>query len=181
VAGGDDAHAAAGGIVRIDREAGLDVGGAEVAIGRFGQAEARILMPGEVPPAAGRLPVELVDDLLQVAPEQRLQHARQAAVEPDGIEHRLVPGHPLDHPHLRRPVILRRDIVEQIAVAEAAAMGDALFMDLIDGRADRRNFGRREQVTDDGVTVAGIIGDISGRLIRHGGRATASPSAPGRS
>jgi hypothetical protein len=73
-----------------------------------------------------------------------------------------MPGHPLDHPHLRRPFSARLDIVEQIAVAEAAAVRDALVMDLVDRRADRRDLGGREQLADDRIAVAGIISDPGG-------------------
>src|SRR5205085_3163645 len=64
VAPGNEAHAAGLRVVRIDCETGLDIGAAEVAIGRFWQAETRILMPGEISPAARLLPMELIDDLL---------------------------------------------------------------------------------------------------------------------
>ncbi|MNC97815.1 hypothetical protein D3C83_156000 [compost metagenome] len=64
-------HAARFGPVRIDRESGLDIGGGEVAIAVRGLAEARILMPGEVAGGPRRLPVDLVDDLPDVVPDQR--------------------------------------------------------------------------------------------------------------
>src|SRR6185312_11537853 len=67
-------HAAIGRAVPIDGEAGLHIGGGEVAERRARPAEAHILVEGELGAgSAGRLPVELVDDLLDVAADERLQ------------------------------------------------------------------------------------------------------------
>ena len=114
--------------MRIDREAGLDVGGGEVAIAFGRLAEARILVPGEIAGRARRLPVDLVDDLLDVAPDQRLEQSREARIEPHRVERRPVIGRPLHHLHQRAALALR-DLVEEIAVAEAAAVRHAFGMD----------------------------------------------------
>ena len=58
-------------------------------------------------------------------------------LEPNPVEHLLVIRRPLHHPHQRRSVRSRHDIVEQIAVAIASAMAGRLLMDLVDCSANR--------------------------------------------
>ena len=157
-------HAAGFGIVRIDRKAGLDIRGVEVAIAIGRLAKARILMPGEIAHRARRLPVDLVDDLLDVAADQRLQQSREARIEPDRVEHGPVVGRPLHHLHPRAALALR-DLVEEIAVAEAAAVRDAFGMDGVDVGADRLDLAGREEAPDDGISVALPGGGIDHALM----------------
>ena len=139
--------------MRIDREPGLDVGGAEVAVAVGGHSEARILVPGEVAYGPRRLPVDLVDDLLDVAPDQRLEQGGEAGIEAHRVERGAVVGGPLHHLHQRSAGPLR-DFVEEIAVAEAAAVRDPLGMDGVDLRADRGDLPGAEETADDRVAVA---------------------------
>ena len=104
----NEAHPAGVRIVRIDREPGLDVGAAEVAIRLGRAAEARILVPREIAAAVRQLPVELVDDLLEVAADQRLQDRGKARVGARLVEHVLVIGRPLRHRHVRRAAVALR-------------------------------------------------------------------------
>ncbi|KAI1692905.1 diguanylate cyclase, GGDEF domain-containing protein [Ditylenchus destructor] len=160
VAARDEAHRAAFRRVRIDREPRLDIGRAEVAIDAVRLAEARILMPGEVAERAWRLPVQLVDDLLEIGADQRREDGVVARIEPDGVERGIVIGGPLDHADERRAVGIGGDIVEEVAVPEAAAVRHPLFVDLIDRGADRRDFSGREHATDDGIALVQIRGDM---------------------
>ena len=73
----DEAHSARLGRVRVDRKAGLYVRAGEIAIGGRRPAEAAVLVPGEVAERSRRLPVHLVDDLLEVATDQRLEQIRE--------------------------------------------------------------------------------------------------------
>src|SRR3546814_3937771 len=75
-------------------------------------------MPGECAEWARRCPVVLVDDLLEVPPDQRLQQPRDAPVEPHRIEQRLVIGRPLHHPGEPVALAVGRDVVEEVAVPE---------------------------------------------------------------
>jgi hypothetical protein len=97
--------------------------------------------------------VDLVDDLLDVAPDQRLEQSREARIEAHRIEHGPVIGRPLHHLHQRAALILR-DLVEEIAVTEAAAVRHALGMDAVDIGADRGGFPGREEAADDRIAVA---------------------------
>ena len=152
VAAGNEGHAAGLRPVRIDREPGLDIGGGEVAIAFGRPAEARILVPGEVTRGARRLPVDLVDDLLDVPPDQRLQQGREARIEPHRVEGGAVIGRPLHHLD-PRPGLALCDLVEEVAVPEAAAVRHALGVDGVDLGADRRHLSGREEGADDGITV----------------------------
>src|SRR3546814_11873136 len=78
----------------------------------FRSAETAILVPGEIGLAALRFPMHLVDDLLQIAADQRLKHIGDPPVEPHRIQHQLVIGWPLHQPHDRRAVRAFGDIVE---------------------------------------------------------------------
>jgi hypothetical protein len=52
----------------------------------------------------------------------------------------------------------RRDIVEEISVAEAAPMPHAFGMDLIHRPADRGDFGGGKKAPDYGIAIPPIIG-----------------------
>ena len=80
VAAGNEAHASRLRRVLIYREPCLHVGSAKVAVSRFGLAEARVLMPRKVAQYAGHLPVDLINDLLQVGANEWMQDLRYAAV-----------------------------------------------------------------------------------------------------
>src|SRR5260221_8362057 len=97
----NEAHAPGLGPMGIDGKAGLDIRGGEVPVSGRRTPRAAVLVPGEVAERAGRLPVDLVDDLLEVAADQRLEQLGEAGVEPDAIEYRLVVGRPLHHPDER--------------------------------------------------------------------------------
>src|SRR6185295_4125259 len=75
-------------------------------------------------------------------------------------EQRLMVGRPLRHPHQRLAGGVRRDIVEQIAVAEAAPVGPGFGMDLIDCRGDVGDLVSSEHAADDRVTVPPIMRQI---------------------
>ena len=92
--------------------------------------------------------MDLVDDLLEIASEDRFEKARDPPIEPDTVENSLV-GRPLHHPHQRVAFPAGHDIVEQIAVPEAAPMLHALGMDLVRGRGDFVDLAALEQTTDD--------------------------------
>ena len=72
--------------MRIDREAGLDVCCRQVSIGEGRSSGSAVLVPGEIAEGAGSLPVNLVDDLLDVAANQRLEQLGKARIEPDLIQ-----------------------------------------------------------------------------------------------
>ena len=110
-------------------------------------------MPGEVADRARRLPVDLVDDLLEVAPDQRLEQRREARIEPHRVEHRLVIGRPLHHPHQRRAVRAVGDLVEQIAVPEAAAVRDAFDVELVGRLPEKAGLRRGKEAADDDITL----------------------------
>ena len=83
--------------------------------------------------------MDLVDDLLEVAPDQRLEQSREARIEAHRVERWPVVGRPLHHLHQRAAPTLG-DLVEEIAVTEAAAVRHALGMDAVDVGADRGDF-----------------------------------------
>jgi hypothetical protein len=142
-------------------------------------AEASILMPGEVAGRAGRLPVHLIDDLLQIAADERRQKLGEAAVEPDRIQHGLVVGWPLDHRHRGPSVLGRRYPVEEIAMPEAAAMGDTLCMQRVDRGADRADLIGAEHAAHDREPFASIMSDIIvRRLLAPRGRLVESHVRP---
>ena len=126
VAARDDPHRPGFRRVRVDRDPGLDVGPAEVAIGLGRTAEAAVLVPGEVAHRPRRLPVDLVDDLLEVGPDQGTKQLRDPPVEPDRVQFVLVVGRPLHHPYRLAAAVVGGDVVEQIAVPEAAAVAQPL-------------------------------------------------------
>src|SRR5262249_28198693 len=69
------------GIMSIDGDASLEIGVGKVAIGLAWAAEADILVEGELGRGgARRLPMHLIDDLLDVAPEQRLEESEDARI-----------------------------------------------------------------------------------------------------
>ena len=119
-------------------------------------------MPGEIAERARRLPVALIDDLLEVAADQRIEQLREARVETYRVEHRLMIRRPLDHPHQRlAAVMLTRDIVEQVAVAETAAVRRALRIELVDGGAELAQLAWREQAAHHRIALAPVMRDIS--------------------
>ncbi len=146
----DEAHRTAGPGMRVDRQAGLDIAGAEIAVMRVGFAEARILVPGEIAHRPRRLPVKLVDDLFQVAADQRFEDSKPA----------WVAAHIVHHADQRRSVGVRRDVVEKVAVAEAAAVRDPLGMHCVHRRTDRLDLCRRKHALHDGIAVFAIGGDV---------------------
>ena len=80
--------------------------------------------------------MDLVDDLLEVAPDERLEKLGDARVEPHPIEHRLVIGRPLHHPDERRAIGAGGDVVEEIAVPEAPPVAHAFGIELVGGFSD---------------------------------------------
>ena len=103
--------------------------------------------------------MDLVDNLLEVAADQRLEQVDEPRVEADGVEHRLVIRRPLHHPDdafAPRP----RDIVEEVAVAEASAVRDALGVKLVGRGRDLADLIGTEKAANDGITVAPIMREI---------------------
>src|ERR671918_618756 len=94
----DEAQASRARIVRVDRKAGLDIRGGKIAKGACRAPRLAVLVPGEVAERSRDLPVDLVDDLLEIASDQRLEQPADPSVEPDAVEDCLVVGRPLHHP-----------------------------------------------------------------------------------
>jgi hypothetical protein len=103
--------------------------------------------------------VDLVDDLLEVGPDQRLEQARDPDVEADGVELRLMIGRPLRHAD-ERLVGAGRDVVEEVAVAEAAPVGPALLVHLLDRGRDTFDLGRREKAANDRISFPPVALDM---------------------
>src|SRR6476469_1652215 len=104
--------------------------------------------------------MNLVDDLLEVAPDQWLEQLGKTPVEPDAIEHRLVVGRPLDQPHTRLAVRPTRDIVEEVAVAEAVLVSDTLGVKLIRRGRDFGDLALVEEAANYRVPVAPIMREV---------------------
>ncbi len=126
-------------------------------------------MPREIAERSGRLPVHLIDDLLEITADQRLEQVNEARVQPDTVQHRLMIGRPLDHPHQRlASVPLARDVVEEIAVAEAPSVRRAFGVDLVQRSSDFLDFAAAEKAANDSITVAPIMREIGidpGRIL----------------
>src|SRR5687767_2001707 len=118
MAAADETHSAGLRVMRVDRKPGLHVGGRKVAVRRSRPPRARILVPREVTQRPRRFPMDLVDDLLEVGPEQRLQQPGNSEIEANGVEHRLMIGRPLHHPDQRLAGPTLGYIVEEISVTK---------------------------------------------------------------
>lgn len=150
------AHAAARLIVRIDGKAGLDVTGTKVAISVDRTTKSRILVECEVTLAAGAFPVNLVDDLFDIAAQHGDKAFGEAAVRPRRVEHAVVVRWPLHHADLASV-----DLVKKIAVTKAGGVGGSLGMHSVDCGADCGDLDRRKQAANHGVALFGQrIGNI---------------------
>ena len=157
-----DQHGAAFLGVRIDGDAGLHVGVGRIAVGRARAAEADVLMEAEVGGGARRLPVHLVDDLLEIDADQR----------PDDCQHARIAAHLVEHGiEIRRPLHVADDVPdrriggdppEDVAVAEASRMGESLGPDAIERIGHHRHLVRPEDAADDGIAALPIGADVLG-------------------
>ena len=157
MAAGNDAHGAVGDAVRIDGDAGLHVGGGGLAIGGARAAEADVLVPAELGGGARRLPVHLVDDLLQGGADQRRHDLQHAAIEPDAVERRIHIGRPLHQADDAAMGRVLGDAIEQVAVAIALRVLAPLGMEPVEGAGHLRDLGRRERAAHDGIAVAPVL------------------------
>src|SRR6476646_5744084 len=117
-------------------------------------------MPSEVAERAGRLPVDLVDDLLEVVSDQRFEQFGEPRVEADAIECRLMVGRPLNQPHQGLIPDIPRNIVVEISVPKAAPMRDAFSVDLFQASGDLADLFRTEKAADDGISVPPILRQV---------------------
>ncbi len=82
-------------------------------------------MEDELRRGADRLPVELVDDLLDVAAEQRLEEGENPHIGAIARQHLVLVGRPLHHAQCLAELRVIAHPVVQIAVTEAAAESEA--------------------------------------------------------
>jgi len=104
--------------------------------------------------------VDLVDDLLEIPPDQRFQQSSEPKVEPHSVENGLVVGWPLNHPHQRLAVAIMSDVVEKVAMTEAATVLDALGMKLVCCGSYFGDFARAQEASNDGISITPILREI---------------------
>src|SRR5438270_6086841 len=111
--------------------------------------------------------MDLVDDLLEVVPDQRFEQLGEAGVEPNSVKHRLMIGWPLHHPHQRLAAArFPGDIVEEVAMAEAAPVGDAFGVELVQSCRNLAKFVCIEEAADYRISIAPILRQIRNCAVR---------------
>jgi hypothetical protein len=104
--------------------------------------------------------VDLVDDLLEVASDERLKNLDNARVEPHPIEQRLVIGRPLHHADQRPSIGAGGHVVEEVAVPETPPVAHSFGVELIGRFGDFRDLVGAEETPDYRVTVAPVLREI---------------------
>jgi hypothetical protein len=109
--------------------------------------------------------VDLVDDLLEVAADQRLEQPGETRVTPHRVKYWLVIRGPLNHPYQRLAASLRpRDIVEEIAVAKAAPVRDPFGIKLVQRGGEFGHLVWIEKAANDRIPVAPILRELGVNL-----------------
>jgi hypothetical protein len=101
--------------------------------------------------------VQLVDDLLDVRPEQGRHKFEQPPVGAPGRQRRVRVGRPLDHPDDPAEGGVRPDPDHQVAVPEILRVGEAGRVLAVEGGSQRGDLGGTEDAPDDRDPVAPVV------------------------
>jgi hypothetical protein len=161
VAARHDRHGAALLVVAIDGDAGLDVGGRRLPVGFARPAKADVLVVAPLDRArTRRLPVHLVDDLLEILAQERRhdrQHAGIGAVAP---EHRIDVGRPLHHAHDPAEIGVVAQPEQHVLVAKAGTVAQRPVVQPIEGLGQLRDLVPVEHAPDDRVAVLVVVREM---------------------
>ncbi len=180
----DDTQGAVGGGLRVDGQSGGHGAPQHIAGGR-GVAETRILVvavEGVLGP--GRLPVDLVGDVADVAPQQGLEQVEVTPVATQLLEIGTDPRRPVRlqyHAALRMRVI--EHLEQQVMVAVGRVVLQALAVQPVGLLRDLAHLCGGEETADDAEALtAQLPGDVlhsaSSRPVSQGEVTTSANSAP---
>ena len=141
-------HGAVFGPIPVDRETCLYVARGQFTECLFGSAAANIFMqtPGDT--RAGRLPVQLIDDLFQVTPNQRFQDFQHARVRPHRVEHIIFVAWTLHPAHDLAKALGLFDPDNLVLMTKSRRMSHPFRIPAIESLPDRCQFLRLEDAGD---------------------------------
>src|SRR5690348_16280032 len=128
----NDTHATVLRPVRIDRDSGLHVGGGEGAESRSWSTEADVLVVAEFPGGSRWLPMELIDDLLEIGTDKRSDDFHQPPIKPKAVERRIEIGWPLHEANGAADPRVFRNAEEDILVPITGAVAQALGVNTVE-------------------------------------------------
>jgi hypothetical protein len=97
--------------------------------------------------------MQLIDDLLQVLPQQRRDEGQHPLVLAIAVEGRIDVGRPLHVTHQAAEFLIRHDAIEQVLVAKAAPVAHAGGVLPIESRPEFSQVAGPEDLADDGVAL----------------------------
>src|SRR6185437_8878420 len=120
-------------------------------------------------------PMQLVDDLLDVAADERLEDREIARVAAHALQRGIDISRPLHEPHDAAELRVRAEPVEQIPVAEALGMRHAGRPMAIEPRRDLGDLGSGKDAAQHGIALGAVLrGGRSERIRRNHGVAAAA-------
>src|SRR5262249_23898230 len=154
-------HASVPRNVWVDCDTGLDISTWQISERTPWPAEADVLMVAEFSHScARRLPVQLIDDLLQIGADMGRKDFHGSWIDTTAVERDIEIGGPLDQAdHATQPCVIG-NAEEHILMAVAPRMLQGFGIDPVESGGELRHLFPAEKILDDGVAVFPVMRDV---------------------